>query len=219
MGPAIAEALPLALAIAASAFPVIPALLLLSSPRPRATSTAYLAAFAGGILLVTLVATALSSVIEAREGNPTWAYWLKLAIGVALVIVGLRQWVARNEPQDPPGWMQSLSDADVGMAVKIGLLLALANPKVIVLAAGAGLGIGAAELPAKEVAIALVVFTVVAASAVAVPVVLYLVAGDRVAAPLGRAADWLVANNAAVVAAVIGVVGAVLVVQGIGGVR
>jgi hypothetical protein len=58
-------------------------------------------------------------------------------------------------------------------------------------------------------------FSVVASLSVAFPVVLYLVRGDKVLTPLGKARDWLERNNAAVMAVVIFVIGVVLVVKGV----
>jgi hypothetical protein len=53
-----------------------------------------------------------------------------------------------------------------------------------------------------------VIFTVIAASSVALPVIAYLIAANRMAAPLETLRTWLVHNNATVmtVLLVIGVV-------------
>jgi uncharacterized membrane protein len=61
------------------------------------------------------------------------------------------------------------------------------------------------------------IYTVIAASTVAIPVVAYAVARDRMRAPLDRAKSWLEANNAAVMSVLFLVIGAVLVGKGIGG--
>jgi hypothetical protein len=67
------------------------------------------------------------------------------------------------------------------------------------------------------VVINLVLFTVIAASTVALPPLLYAVAGDRVLVPLGHAKDWLVANSAAVMAVVITIIGVALLIKGVEG--
>ncbi len=94
------------------------------------------------------------------------------------------------------------------------MLLSAANPKVLLLTAAAGLSIGAADLSATETAITAVVFTLVASITVALPIVLYLIIGERILRPLGKARTWLQDNNAAVMAVVILVIGALLVVKG-----
>ena len=61
------------------------------------------------------------------------------------------------------------------------------------------------------------VFTVLASSTVVVPVVGYLSARDRMAAPLERLRAWLTQNNAAVMAVLLVVLGVALIGKGIGG--
>ena len=60
-------------------------------------------------------------------------------------------------------------------------------------------------------------FTVIAASTVAVPVIAYLVAADKMRGPLDRLKAWLQANNATVMAVLILVIGVVLIGKGVGG--
>ena len=72
------------------------------------------------------------------------------------------------------------------------------NPKNLTLCLAGGVSIGGAGLSTSETVVTLVVFVVIASSTVAVPVLGYLLARDRMAAPLDRLRDWLTANNAAV---------------------
>ena len=60
-------------------------------------------------------------------------------------------------------------------------------------------------------------FTVIAGSTVAVPVLAYLFAADKMRAPLDRLKGWLETNNAAVMGMLILVLGAVLLGKGISG--
>jgi hypothetical protein len=82
--------------------------------------------------------------------------------------------------------------------------------------AGAGLAVGSAGLDLGEVAIVLVVFTAIAAASVALPVIAYLAASERMAAPLERLRAWLVHDNATVMAVLLLVIGVVLIGNGIG---
>jgi threonine/homoserine/homoserine lactone efflux protein len=219
MSEVLREVLPLALAIAASPFTIIPAILLLFTPRAAAAGSAFLGGWLVSIAASVTVFVLLASVIEAFEETPTWAAWLKLILGAVLVVLAVRQWLGRRTPKPAPAWMRSIESATPGKAVGLAFLLSLANPKILLLSAAAGLGIGAAELGTGQAAVVVVGFTVVAALSVAVPVVLYLVLGKRMLGPLGRARDWLVANNAAVMAVVFLVIGVMLVVEGVGVLR
>lgn len=212
MGPVLAEVVPLALGIAASPFPVVPAILLLFTARPRATAGAFLAGWFAGIVGVCAVAVILASAVEGSEETPSWAAWTKLALAVLLVLLGVRQWLTRGD-QKEPAWMQALDAATPGSATRLGLLLSAGNPKILLLAATAGLAIGAADLTGSQTTGTVVAFTLIASSTVALPLLTYSLLGERILVPLGRVRDWLKAHNAAVVAVVLVVLGVLLGVE------
>jgi anti-sigma factor RsiW len=58
-------------------------------------------------------------------------------------------------------------------------------------------------------------FVAVAASSVAVPILAYAAAGDRLDDTLARLKDWMDKNNAALLAAVLVVIGAMILYHGI----
>ena len=60
------------------------------------------------------------------------------------------------------------------------------------------------------------VFTALAASTVAVPVIAYLFARQKMRGPLDAMKAWLQANNATVMAVLLLVIGVVLIGKGIG---
>jgi threonine/homoserine/homoserine lactone efflux protein len=204
-------------AIALSPFPVIPAILLLFSARPRATGGGFLAGWALGIAGVAIVVVALAGVLEGRDQPPAWAAPTRIVLGLALLALGVKKWAGRRETKDVPAWMAALDDATPASALKLGLLLSAANPKIVLMAAAAGVGIGAAELPPGRALLTVALFTALASVTVALPMVAHAVGGERALAPLGRARAWLERNNTAVMAVVAVVIGAVLLTRGIGG--
>jgi threonine/homoserine/homoserine lactone efflux protein len=214
---ALADVVPLAMAIALSPFPVVPAILLLFTTRPRATGAGFLLGWGIGIAGVALVVGALAGVLEGRDQPPAWAAPTRIVLGLALLALGVRAWLGRRATKQPPAWMAALDDATPTSALRLGLLLSAANPKIVLLAAAAGVGIGAAELPLASTLLVALLFTVLASVTVALPMVAHAIGGERALAPLGRARDWLEANNAAVMAVVLVVIGAVLLGRGIGG--
>lgn len=211
------ESLPLAVAIAASPFPIIPAILLQFTERPRSTSLAFLGGWILGILSATTVFVLLSEVVEAGESSPRWVSWVRLVLGLALVAYGVQQWLTRASATEAPQWMRSLESATPQSAFRLALLLSGVNPKVVLIAAAAGLGIGSGDLHGWAEVVAVLVFTAVAAVSVAVPVLGYALLGDRVLGPLGRAKDWLTTHHAAVMAVVLVVLGAALALKGFQG--
>ena len=216
---ALAEALPLAVAIAASPFAIVPAILLLFTERPKATGGAFLAGWVLGLTIVTAAATMLASVLDLLEGTPTWLSWVRIAVGVLLVAVAVRKVLRRSTVTEPPAWMSTVEQATPARAFVLAVVMAVANPKILLLAAAAGALIGAADLPRGDTALLVVTVVVVAALSVALPVVLYLVLGARVLRPLSAARDWLVRHNAIVMAVVLAVLGVALIADGVSTLR
>jgi len=210
------EWLPFAIAIAASPFPVIPVILLLFTARPRSASGAFLGGWATGVLVPTSVFVALAEVVEQHDHPPAWASWVRIAIGAALVGLGVHQWFTRHDSDETPAWMSALEGAGPGAAGRTALLLSVANPKVLLLAAAGGLAIGAASSGWVGDATAVLGFTLVASLSVAVPVLLFLVRGEQMLQPLAVVRDWLESHNATLMAVVITVIGAAMLLKGFG---
>lgn len=209
------EILVLALGIALSPFPVVPAILLLFTARPRPTSLAFLGGWLAGVGGATVVAVLVAGRLELPGASPTWLSWARAVLGAGLVVVGVRRWLSRGDVTEPPAWIRTLQDATPATATRLALVLSVANPKVVLLAVAAGLDIAAADVGAAGVVGGVVLFTVVASLGVAVPVLGYAVRGDAFLPPLERAKDWLLRNTAAVMAVVLVLLGLLLLKNGV----
>jgi threonine/homoserine/homoserine lactone efflux protein len=207
--------LPLAAAIAASPFAIGPALLVLLGERPRAKASRFVLGWLVGVAVVTTLAALLAELVESSDEPAAWTSWVRVLLGVVLVALAVRQWTRRADATGEAGWLQSVTQASPAEAARLGLLLSALNPKVAVIAGAAGVTIGRA-VPQPPMAVAWSVgFAALASVTVAAPLLAHLVAGDRVLAPVRRAADWLARHEAAVVAAVLAVIGVVLLVTGV----
>jgi threonine/homoserine/homoserine lactone efflux protein len=113
--------------------------------------------------------------------------------------------------------MAAIDDFTFVKALGLGFLLSAVNPKNLIMAAGAGVIVGTAGLSVSGDAAAITVFTAIAASTVAIPVLGYLVAAERMRGPLDALKRWLQDNNATVMAVLILVIGAVLLGKGVSG--
>ncbi|MGL4444692.1 MAG: GAP family protein, partial [Alsobacter sp.] len=189
------DVVPIAIAIAASPFTIIPAILLLFTARARATSLTFLVTWIVALAVGATAFVLLASTIDGFEETPTWVAWTRIVLGAVLIVLGIRQWLARHKPKPTPAWMHRIETATPRKAIRIAVLLAYANPKVLLLTVAAGLTIGTAELDAGGTAVAVAVFTGVASISIAVPVLLYAVLGQRMLGPLTRVRDWLERNN------------------------
>lgn len=221
MGPVIGDILPLALGIAISPIPIIAAILMLLSPRARSTSLGFLAGWLLGIIVAVVIFTLLSSVLpdDESDGAKPIAGVIKLILGALLLLLALKQWRARphGDAEPPlPKWMAAIDTMTAVRALALGFILSGLNPKNLLMGVGAGVAIGSGGLTVGEDVVAIVVFTVIAASTVAVPVIGYLVASEKLAAPLETLRKWLVHNNSTVMAVLLLVIGVVMIGKGIG---
>lgn len=217
MNSVIGDVLPLAAGVAISPVPIIAAILMLLSPRAGRTSTGFLLGWVLGIVVATGLFTVLAGSLASGGGPAGWVSWTKIVLGVLLLLVGVRQFRGRNEEHATPKWMAALGQFTMGKALGLGFLLAAVNPKNLLMAVAAGLAIGSADLAVTEEILVVVIFTVIAASTVAVPVIAYLVAANRMRGPLDTMKAWLQSNNATVMAVLMLLIGVVLIGKGIAG--
>ncbi|HEX6366217.1 MAG TPA: GAP family protein [Agromyces sp.] len=221
MGPVIGDILPLALGVAISPIPIIAAILMLLSPKAKGTSVGFLIGWLLGIVVAVVVFTLLAAVIpeQGADDSKPIGGTLKILLGVGLLVLALRQWRSRPGPGEEaslPKWMAAIDTMTAGRGFVLGFLLSAVNPKNLLMAASAGLIIGTAGLSVAEVTLAIVVFVLIAGCSVALPVVAYLLASKRMAAPLESLRVWLVHNNATVMAVLLLVIGVVVIGKGLG---
>lgn len=222
MSQVIGQLLPLAVGVAISPIPIIAVILMLLSTRAGAASTGFLIGWVTGITVVTVVVVVIAEAagLDNTSGPSSAASWIKIVLGGLLLLLAVKNWRDRprkGETVEPPKWMSAIDTMTAGRAGALGFVLAAVNPKNTTLCIAAGAVVGAASLSTGGTVVAVVVFVIVAASSVAVPVVGYAVAGQRMRAPLDRLRSWLVANNATVMAVLLLAIGTVLVGRGIEG--
>ena len=207
---------PLALVIAISPLSIIPAVLVLQAPRPRPSSLAFLAGWLFGLAALTALFVAGSGVLGGmHKSPPTWASWLRLALGSALIVFGIYRWLTRHRHTESPAWMRSFATISPTRAGITGLALVVVRFEVLVMCLVAGLAIGTSQLSVAGELICAVFFVAVSASTVAIPVLAYAAAGHRLDDTLARLKDWMEKNNAALLAAILVLIGLMVLYNGI----
>ncbi len=213
----IAELIPLALVITLSPLSIIPGILMLHTPKPRSTSLAFLIGWAAGIAAVTAAFFMLSNALDGVDKQPTWAPYVRLGIGGVLIAFGIYKWLTRNRSSHTPGWMRSMTSIGPWRALATAAVLVVLNVKVLFMCAAAGAAIGTAGLTISGEWLALAVFTGIAASSVAIPVLTYQVAGEKLDEPLNKLKTWMEEQHAALVAGILIVLGLMVLYKGIHG--
>ena len=110
------ELIPLALVVAVSPLSIIPAVLVLHTPRPKPTSLAFLAGWIFGLAALTAIFVEVSSLLGGLNKAPTWASWLRIAIGIALIVFGVFRWLTRKRSVHTPAVMNKITGASPGRA-------------------------------------------------------------------------------------------------------
>jgi len=216
MGEAIGQSLPLAIGVALSPVPIIAVVLMLTTPRARSNGPAFVVGWLVGLGVVGAIVLALAGPGGAsEEGQPaTWVSWLKLILGLLLLLVAVRQFRGRprgDEEAPLPKWMGAIDRFTPGQALGGGAALAAANPKNLLLAVGGAAAIAQTGIPGSQQAIAYAVFAVIGTLGVGAPVGIYFSMGKRSGELLGGLKDWMGHNNAVIMAVLCLVIGVKLI--------
>jgi len=215
-GSALLELIPLGLVVAFSPLSIIPAVLVLHAPRPKPAGLAFMAGWLVGLAVLTSIFLTASDLVGGIGNSPpSWASWLRIVIGVALIGFGVYRWVTRKKSEHMPGWMTRMSTLTPGKAAVTGAALTVANVKVLLICAAAGLSIGSSGLGSPSVWVAAAWYVAVAGSTVALPILGYAVSGERLDPALERLKDWMERQHAALVAVILVVIGLLVLYKGI----
>ncbi len=212
----LARLIALAAVIALSPITVIPAVLVLHAPRPRPAGLAFLGGWVLGLVAVTALFVGGSGLLGGlHQTPPTWASWLRVGLGSALILLGVFRWLTRHRHGTSPRWMRSFSTLTPLRAGVTAAVLVVVRPEVLILCAAAGLAIGAGNFSVAAGLIAAVIFVVVSASTVAVPILGYVAAGDRLDDALERLKVWMEENHATLLAIILVLIGLMVLYNGI----
>jgi len=221
MGLPLGDLLPLAVGIAVSPIPIIAVILMLFSPKALVNGVSFALGWVAGLILVAIVILALTSTVDmgtSSEPN-TWVSLLKLLIGLLLLFLAYRNWKQRPSADDEvemPKWMAGIDNFTPMKAFGLAALLSGLNPKNLLLNVSAMMVISLAELTGMALIVTLFIYLLLASITVIVPVVYYLVGGEKAQKTLDSWKTWLSANNAVVMAVLLLVIGLKLLGDGLG---
>ena len=205
----------MAVAISLEPFRIGMTVLMLNRPRPHLQLLVFLC---GGFVMGTTVGLVVLFVLHRRllESNHFTLPKVQLVIG-ALALVAAVYLALRPGPADgEQSWMSRLAnratrDGSLWVAAVAGFAIALPSVDflavlAVILASGTG--------PATQVA-ALMLFQVVAFMLVEIPLTAYLIAPQRTLSAMTSLNEWVRSRRRREVAAMLGVVGVVLVTAGL----
>ncbi len=219
---AIGDFLPAAIAVAISPVPIIAIVLVLGTSRARSNGSLFALGWIVGLAAVSAVVTLVAGAATDTEGPSTVAPWLKVAIGLLLVVLGAKQWTKRPKEgvdTEMPGWMATIDRVTPVKALGMGAALSGANPKNFALTAAAAASIAQANLTGTEEFVAVAVFVAIGSITVVGSVLFYRIDADRAAGPLTSIRTFMTQNNAVIMMVILLLIGANLIGDGIAGLQ
>jgi threonine/homoserine/homoserine lactone efflux protein len=210
------ELLTAAAAIALNPVAVVAVILMLSGSASRKNAVWFVLGWMAGLLVVGAAVLLLGDAGSVGDSS-TWVLLVKLALGLTLLGVAVWQWRRRPasaEEAEMPGWMRSLAGFSAGKSFVTAAVFAGVNPKTLALNVAGAIVIVEAELGAAAQAAVLALFVAVSSATVLAPLLYHVLAPGRAESRLAAAQRWLIANNKAITATVLLLLGIMLVASG-----
>jgi len=222
VGNAIGQVLPFAVGVLLSPMPVIAVVLMLVTSKARINGPAFLLGWILGLAVIGTIALSLvDSGSNENAGEPeTWVSWLKLVLGVLLLLLAFRSWKARpaaGQEAPVPKWMNAIDTFTPLKAAGAAFLLSGINPKNLLLTIAAAAAVTQTGASGADQAIAWAVFVIIGSIGIAAPVVIFFAMGDRAAAILQNLKAWMAHNNSAIMAVLCLIIAAKLIGDAISG--
>lgn len=213
MGHTIGEIIFHAVGVMLSPFPLIAVIIVLAGARKRTNGPAFAAGFVLAVAVALAAFTAIFAAFHARRADHAnqWTMWVRLAIGVALIGLAAYQvvrWRSGGPEASTPGWLRKLDEFGPVGCAGLAAALAVADPKNLsqIVATAVALAGDSGTTGARVVAGA--VFVVIGSLCVLIPLAVHLFGGDTATVTLNRWKAWMVANDTAVLAVLLLVLGA-----------
>jgi threonine/homoserine/homoserine lactone efflux protein len=195
----IGVALPAALAVALSPFPVIGIVLMLAGRSGRRNGPVFAFGWVVGLAaVITLVAIVFGGADDPDSTSSAIADWGRVVAGAAMIVVGIKKWFGRPRRGDAaktPEWMSSLDDATAQKALTLGLVLSALNPKNFILAANAATSMIELGAEGSDLVVGLAAFVVVGSITVLGAVVAKFAGGRAGATLLDAVREFMVENS------------------------
>ena len=205
MSETVGEVLAFGIGVALSPAAVIAAVLLVIGPDGRASAGLFVVTWALSLAVVGATALLLADGAGASDaGGPAdWVVVIQVVLALLLVVLAVSQWRGRlrdGVASEMPLWMRKVDGLSARQAVGMAIFLASGKPKNLLLTVGAAVAIAELGASAGAQAAALAVFVLLGTLAPAAPLAMSLLLRNRSAAVLGGLREWMVRENATIVA-------------------
>jgi heme/copper-type cytochrome/quinol oxidase subunit 4 len=196
-------------------------ILILLTDRAKSNGLAFLGGWISGLAIVGGFMLVVSNVagLSTTSGNEesTIGALIKLLLGLLLFGKAYQDWRNRSskgEKREMPAWIESFEGITTGKCLGLGALMGI-RPKNLALTLAAALTIAQAGFEPEGQIFILCVFIIIASITVIVPVLFFLVSGEKAEGTLDDWNAWLIDNHAAIMIVLFVIFGAILIGSGI----
>ena len=204
IGQAVGEVLAFGVGVALSPLAIVAVVVMLVARGGAPAAWMFAGTWVVSLTLASTLVLLLADGADASAaGEPaTWVSIVKIVVGLLLVLFGVRSLGERvsGEPEtEAPGWMRKLDNVTTAKAASLAVLFVV-KPKNLLLTIGAGIAVaqlGAA--PAAQV-VGVAAFVALGTVGLAIPLAIHVLMPHRGRELLTRLREWMVSENATIIA-------------------
>ncbi|MGN6171155.1 MAG: GAP family protein [Solirubrobacteraceae bacterium] len=205
IGQAIAEVLAFGVGVALSPLAIVAVVVMLVSRGGARPAWAFAGAWVLSLVVVSTVVLLVADGADASTNgaSASWVGVVKIVVGLLLVLFGVRQWRGRGgggTDAAAPGWMRKLDNVTAARAAGLAGAFNVVKPKNLLLTIGAGVAIAQVGASATGQGSAIRVFVLLGTVGLAIPLAIHVLMPSRGRGLLIEVRDWMVRENATIIA-------------------
>lgn len=215
---ALKEALPMAIGLALSPFPLIAIIILLMTPKAKSNALWFLLGWFLGIYFIGLLILLIPG-LDADGGIPTiFSGIVRIVIGLILLIFAFKSWLKRPRPGDEvitPKLFLTIDTFGLKKSMFTGFLFSAANVKNLAFSAAGAARMDQSLSGDGNTFIALAIFALIGSSVLMFPVIVYVIAGEKIEPTFLVWKKWLIKNNKMLLVVILSFIGLILLKAGL----
>jgi|COG998Drversion2_1049125.scaffolds.fasta_scaffold230677_1 hypothetical protein len=215
---ALKEALPMAIGLAFSPFPLIAIIILLMTPKAKSNSLWFLLGWMLGIYFIGLLVLLIPG-LGTDQGEPTvLSGSIRIIAGAILLIFAFKSWLKRPKPGDEivtPKLFLTIDSFGLKKSMVTGFLFSAANVKNMAFSAAGAARIYQSLSEDGNTFATLAVFALIGSLILMLPVMIYVIAGTRIEPTFLVWKKWLIKNNKILLVIILSFIGLILIKAGL----
>ena len=215
---ALGDALPIAMGIAASPWPIIALMILLMTPKSVSNSYAFLLGWFIGLIGVGVIVLQIPG-LSGDSGEPSQLMgWIRLSLGAIFLIFSLlllKDMVYNKNRPDIPKWIEKVDSYGFIQALVIGFILSGLNFKNASMVATGAASIGGSGITYQQELIVLLLFCLISSLGVLLPHTIFVLFRKNAEVIYGKIKFWLLKNRVLILLLVLVIFGGISLYKGI----